>query len=211
MPVLIDERLCDTNPACGAARACTRGAITFDRARNRVQVNNSLCTDCGICTRYCPPQAVVFARTAAELERKAAAIRSSTAGKDDLLEQKYGVRPGDPAALGPNLEAATCDNWETAVLGADLPVVVDLWAQWCAPCRILAPTFKDLAKEYEGRMRFFKLDTEECQRVPGRYGVTGIPTLLFFHRGQLLGNLVGAVPKEQLRQAIGQVLDHAAS
>lgn len=211
MPVLIDERLCDRSPACGAARACPEKAIWYDHRQQKIEVDNSRCTDCGICTRYCPAKAVVFARSMAELEQKAAEIQNSNLSKDDLLEKQYGVRPSDPRELGTNLEAVTCETWDQAVLGADLPVVVDLWAEWCAPCRILAPTFKSLAAEYNGRMKFFKLDTEACQEVPAQYGVTGIPTMLFFYRGQLLGRLVGAVPKEHLRRAVEEVIKYTVS
>lgn len=87
----------------------------------------------------------------------------------------------------------------------------NFWAEWCAPCRILAPTFKEMAGQYEGKMKFFKLDTEACQEIPIQYGIRSIPTVLFFHRGKVVAHEIGAVPKKKLQMTIDQVVKAAAS
>ena len=211
MPVLIDYRACDDSPHCGAARACSYGAITFNASRKKIEVDNSKCGDCGICVRYCPSGAVKFARTEAELKQVEAEIAASNLSKDDVLERQYGVRPGDPRATGQNLGHVGCEDFEEEVLRSPVPVAVDCWAEWCAPCRILAPTFKDMAAQYDGRMKFVKLDTEACQDIPAQYGIRSIPTVLFFHRGKVVAREIGAVPRKQFQTTVDQVLKAAAS
>jgi thioredoxin 1 len=85
----------------------------------------------------------------------------------------------------------TDDNFETEVLRSSLPVVVDLWADWCAPCRALAPTIEALSAELAGTVTVGKLDITASPQVPSRYGVTAIPTILLFHHGKEVGRLVG--------------------
>lgn len=213
MPVLIDYRVCDNAPGCGASRACPTGAIAYDRHENKVLVNNDNCIDCEHqpCVHYCPAGAVKFAATYEELEKLKAAVESSSLSRDDLLEQKYGIRPGDPRELGPNLIHVDDENFAAEVVNSPLPVVVDFWAEWCAPCRILAPTFKALAAEYEGRVRFAKLDTEEAPRTAARYGIMSIPTMLFFVDGRVVDQAVGALPAAAIRQKVDRVLLRAAN
>lgn len=213
MPVLIDYRVCDNAPGCGASRACSTGAIAFDRRQNKVLVNNDECINCEHqpCISYCPAGAVKFAASMEELEQLKAEIETSGLSKDDLLEQKYGVRPGDPRELGPNLVHVNDENFAREVLESPIPVVVDFWAEWCAPCRILAPTFKALAAEYEGKMRFAKLDTEEASLTASQYGIMSIPTMLFFSGGRVVEHAVGALPAAALRQKIDRVLLQVAS
>jgi len=208
MPVLIDYRVCDNSPGCSAIRVCPQHALSFNPAKGKVEVDDSRCSSAcnAICTRVCPAGAVKWFKTEAEREAARKDMAESNLSKDDLLEQRYGIRPGDPRELGPNLIHVDDDNFETEVLQSDVPVVVDFWAEWCAPCRILAPTFKALATEYEGRMKFGKLDTEEAQRVAMQYGIMSIPTLLFFNHGQVVDRAVGALPREQLRRKIEGVL-----
>ncbi len=155
--------------------------------------------------------AVKFASSVEELEQLKTEVENSSLSKDDLLEQRYGVRPGDPRELGPNLIHVNDENFAKEVLESPIPVVVDFWAEWCAPCRILAPTFKAMAAEYEGRMRFAKLDTEEASFTAARYGIMSIPTMLFFSGGRVVDQAVGALPAAALRQKIDRVLVRAAS
>ena len=208
MPVLIDYRVCDNAPGCGASRVCPTGAIAYDHGKNKVLVDSGSCIDCENhpCTRYCPAGAVKFAASHDELERLKAEIESSSLSRDDLLEEKYGVRPGDPKDLGPNLIHVDDGNFAAEVLNSPLPVVVDFWAEWCAPCRILAPTFKSVAAEYDGRVRFAKLDTEEAAGTAARYGIMSIPTMLFFADGRVVDQAVGALPAAALRQKVDRLL-----
>jgi thioredoxin 1 len=97
-------------------------------------------------------------------------------------------------------------NWEKEVLkGAGL-VMVDFWAVWCGPCRIIAPVVDELAQEYEGRMRVVKLNTDENQDVASRYQIMGIPTLLFFKDGKPVDKIVGAAAKKQFKDKIDSLL-----
>jgi thioredoxin 1 len=89
-------------------------------------------------------------------------------------------------------------SFEADVLQAEVPVLVDFWAEWCGPCRMIAPVLDDLAQEYSGRLKIVKVNVDENSVSAATYGVRGIPTLLLFKNGQLVETKVGAVPKGQL-------------
>lgn len=86
------------------------------------------------------------------------------------------------------------------VLSKHNNVVVDFWAEWCMPCRMIAPIIEQLAKEYAGKVVFAKLNTDENPMIAGRYGITGIPTLIFFKNGRPVDKVVGALPKAELKR-----------
>jgi thioredoxin 1 len=90
------------------------------------------------------------------------------------------------------------DNFEAEVLRSRQPVLVDFWATWCPPCRIIAPHVEALAEEFQGRALVGKLDVDQNPTIAERYGITGIPTLLVFKNGQVVDQRVGAVPKAEL-------------
>jgi thioredoxin 1 len=98
-------------------------------------------------------------------------------------------------------------NWDKEVLGAQGFVMVDFWAIWCAPCRMIAPTVEDLAREYSGKIKFAKLNTDENPDIASKYKIMGIPTLMFFKDGRKLDQIVGAVPKQQLKAKIDSLLN----
>lgn len=100
---------------------------------------------------------------------------------------------GDPVAL-------TEANFRTLVERSELPVVVDFWAAWCGPCKMMEPIFADAARELEPRMRFAKLDTETQQALAGRFGIRSIPTLIVFRNGQEVARQPGVMQGPQLRQ-----------
>jgi len=93
----------------------------------------------------------------------------------------------------------TDDTFEKEVVQSDLPVLVDFWADWCAPCKMIAPIVEDLATEYDGKVKFAKLDVDSNPKVATTYGIRGIPTLLIFKNGSPVDQVVGAVPKAVLK------------
>ncbi len=102
--------------------------------------------------------------------------------------------------------AVTDVTFEQQVLKSPIPVLVDFWAPWCAPCRMVAPVLEQLAKEYEGRLRIVKLNVDENPHFAGKYGIQGIPTMLIFRDGAVIDRIVGAVPKEHLRAKLDALL-----
>lgn len=100
----------------------------------------------------------------------------------------------------------TDESFESEVLKADLPVLVDFWAPWCGPCKAVAPVVDDLSKEYEGRLKVVKLNTDENPKTAQAYTIRGIPSLYLFKKGQVVETVVGAVPKSTLANAINKHL-----
>ncbi|MGB2601067.1 MAG: thioredoxin [Candidatus Omnitrophota bacterium] len=86
-------------------------------------------------------------------------------------------------------------NFKEEVLDSDIPVLVDFWAEWCGPCRMIAPTLEEIAKEYEGRVKVCKLNVEEGQKTASEYGIMNIPTLIIFKGGEIAEKVVGVIPK----------------
>ncbi|MCC7264472.1 MAG: thioredoxin [Candidatus Latescibacteria bacterium] len=100
----------------------------------------------------------------------------------------------------------TDENFAKEVLESNVPVLVDFWAVWCGPCRMVAPVVEALATEYEGRAKVAKLDVDNAQKTASEYGIRSIPTLLIFKGGKVADQVIGAVPKKQIVEKLDAVL-----
>ena len=105
-----------------------------------------------------------------------------------------------------NVAAFTDANFDRDVLQSSIPVLVDFWATWCAPCKAIAPLIDTIADEYVGKIKVGKVNVDENQATPGKYGVRGLPTIILFKDGAILEQVVGAVPKSQLDALIAKAL-----
>lgn len=101
-----------------------------------------------------------------------------------------------------SLKQLTSANFKSVVLDSTIPVVVDFWAEWCGPCRTLAPVIEELAKEFDGRLSFGKLNVDENRSVAGQYGVQSIPTLLVFKNGVVTQQIIGSRPKGDIKRLL---------
>jgi thioredoxin 1 len=100
----------------------------------------------------------------------------------------------------------TEDGFQADVIDSDVPVLVDFWATWCGPCRMVAPIVDELAEEYDGRLKVGKVDVDTQQKIASDFGIRSIPTLLLFKDGKVADQIVGAVPKKQLVEKVESVL-----
>ena len=104
------------------------------------------------------------------------------------------------------IKAITDDTFDSEVLKSAQPVLVDYWAEWCGPCKAIAPILDDVANSYEGKLQIAKMNVDENREIPAKFGIRGIPTLMLFKNGQLAATKVGALTKAQLTAFIDQQL-----
>ncbi len=106
-----------------------------------------------------------------------------------------------------NATAVTDQTWDAEVLKSTTPVLVDFWAEWCGPCRMIAPTVDQISAEYSGRLKVMKMNVDENPSVPIQYGIQGIPTLMLFKGGEVVEKIVGVAPKPAL---VARIAPHVA-
>jgi len=112
--------------------------------------------------------------------------------------QQPGIRTSCEERMSDNIKHVTDASFEPEVLQSDVPVLVDYWADWCGPCKAIAPVLEEVAKDYAGKLKVAKLNVDENQEVPKKYGIRGIPTLMLFKNGNIEAQKVGALSKSQL-------------
>ena len=117
-----------------------------------------------------------------------------------VAEKEVDASDGEPIHV-------TDETFEELVLGAELPVMVDFWAPWCGPCRMIAPVVEELARTYDGRAVMAKINTDENAYTPSRYGIMGIPTLILFKDGEEVDRVVGFAPRKTLEERLQAVMD----
>lgn len=105
-----------------------------------------------------------------------------------------------------NVKAITSSNFETEVLKSDIPVLVDFWAAWCGPCRMLAPVIDQLAEQYAGKVKVVKLNVDENPEISGRYQILSIPTVYIFKNGSKAGELIGVRPKQSFEEVLNKLI-----
>ncbi len=101
----------------------------------------------------------------------------------------------------------TDSNFQTEVLKSEKPVLLDFWAEWCGPCKMIAPVVEELAKEFDGKLKVGKVDVDSNQQTSMQYGIRSIPTLLIFKGGKVVDQLIGAVPKKMLAEKVAKHLN----
>lgn len=108
--------------------------------------------------------------------------------------------------MSENIINVSDSNFDSIILKSDMPALVDFWASWCAPCKAIAPVVDEMAAQYSGKVRVAKMNVDDNPATPGKYGVRGIPTLILFKNGKIVDQLVGAVPKGQIKELIDKAL-----
>ncbi|MEE9366304.1 MAG: thioredoxin [Dehalococcoidales bacterium] len=108
--------------------------------------------------------------------------------------------------MPPNIVTLTDQNFQSQVIKNAIPVMVDFSAEWCGPCKMLAPVIEELADEYAGRIKVGKLDIDDNRETPGQYGIQGVPTLIIFQNGQPVKKFVGLISKDKITEALDQLL-----
>lgn len=105
-----------------------------------------------------------------------------------------------------NTFEVTDDTFDSEIVNSDIPAVVDFWATWCGPCKMIGPVVEELAGEYEGKVKFAKMDVDNNRQTPARFGIRNIPTLIFFKGGEVVNTVVGAQPKTSLEEQVKKLL-----
>ncbi len=105
-----------------------------------------------------------------------------------------------------DLPHVTDDNFDEEIINSDIPALVDFWAEWCAPCKMVGPVVEELAQEYKGKIKIAKMDVDSNRRTPAKYGIRSIPTLIFFKGGDVAHTMIGAESKSNIDSELKKLL-----
>lgn len=105
-----------------------------------------------------------------------------------------------------DLLEVTDETFDTEIVNAEIPAMVDFWAEWCGPCRMVGPVVEELAKEYDGKVKIAKMDVDQNRQTPARFGIRNIPTLILFKDGEVAQTIIGAQPKSSIEEALKKLL-----
>ena len=105
-----------------------------------------------------------------------------------------------------DLLEVTDENFEAEIVKSDIPVMVDFWAEWCGPCKMVGPVVEELSKEYAGKIKIGKMDVDKNRETPAKFGIRSIPTLMLFKNGELAQTIIGAQPKSYIEEELKKVL-----
>ena len=107
--------------------------------------------------------------------------------------------------MGDILEVSD-ESFDSEIMDSDIPAVVDFWAEWCGPCKMVSPVVEELAGEYKGKIKIAKMDVDKNRQTPARFGIRNIPTLIFFKGGEVAKTIIGAQPKSSIEEALKKLL-----
>jgi thioredoxin 1 len=125
-------------------------------------------------------------------------LQSITLGDEQGVEEAF---------MSEGVHEVTSSNWDNEVIKAQGLIMIDFWAAWCSPCRMISPTVEELAKEYSGKVKVLKLNTDENSEIASMYKIMGIPTIMFFKDGIKIDQIVGVVPKQHIKAKIDSFLN----
>src|SRR5436190_6465857 len=217
MPVFVDPKACVDREHCFAAAACPYDAFIHNPLKKTWEVDATICGDCpGPCLNFCDKDALHWGDDLIDLKLVKAQVEGTMKPdavaearlkhKKEVAEAAARAAAEAAAKSAEGVIALTRANFEREVLRAQVPVVVDCWADWCAPCKQFSPIFEATAKQYVGVIKFAKLDTDAEPALAQGLGVQALPTVLMFYKGQLVNAAEGALPPSQFQAWLYQTL-----